>query len=157
MELVKQLEITIDYILECISQYHLGNQQDKKLLLDINKAIESSMELREKKELIEQFINSLTVSTEVSRDWRTFIDEKKLEEFDSIISEEGLNKDEAYRFIQNSFRDGQVQTTGTAITKVLPPASRFSPDNARSSKRESVLDRLTGFFNKFFDISGGKF
>ena len=52
MELIKQIEINIDYILELIRKYHTGSQEDKELLVDINKAIDSSVELRNKKELI---------------------------------------------------------------------------------------------------------
>jgi len=156
MELIKQVEINIDYILELIRRYHSNNQQDKDLLVDINKAIDSSVELRNKKDLIEQFISSLNVDSSVDDDWRTFVDKKKVEELDRIIAEEGLNHDETYKFIENAFRDGSVQTTGTAITRVLPPVSRFSKDNNRSKKRETVLDRLSAFFNKFFDISGTK-
>ena len=58
--------------------------------------------------------------------------------------------------MQNAFRSGSVAATGTALAKVLPPVSRFSPGGERSKKRESVLDKLTRFFERFFDISGGK-
>lgn len=154
MELIKQVEINIDYILELIRKYHAGNQEDKELLVDINKAIDSSIELRNKKELIEQFIVSLNVNSSVDDDWRTFVDAKKLEELDKIIEDEGLNRDETHKFIESAFRDGSVQSTGTAIAKILPPVSRFSADNSRTKKRETVIDKLTNFFNKFFDISG---
>lgn len=154
MELIKQVEINIDYILELIRKYHAGNQEDKELLVDINKAIDSSVELRNKKELIEQFIVSLNVNSSIDDDWRTFVDAKKLEELDKIIEDEGLNRDETHKFIESAFRDGAVQSTGTAIAKILPPVSRFSADNSRTKKRETVIDKLTNFFNKFFDISG---
>ncbi|MCA9323863.1 type I restriction endonuclease subunit R [Candidatus Saccharibacteria bacterium] len=156
MELIKQVEINIDYILELIRRFHAGNQEDKEILVDINKAIDSSIELRNKKELIEQFISSLDVSTDIDSDWQTFVDKKKLEELDRIISDEGLNPEETYKFIESAFRDGGVQTTGTAITKILPPVSRFSADNTRGKKRETVLDKLSSFFNKFFDISSSR-
>lgn len=156
MELIKQVEINIDYILELIRKYHTSNQKDKDLLIDINKAIDSSVELRNKKDLIEQFIGSLNVMSDIDKDWRSFVDKKKLEELDGIIADESLNRDETYRFIENAFRDGGVQTGGTAIAKILPPVSRFSADNTRSKKRETVLDKLTLFFNKFFDISGDR-
>lgn len=152
MELIKQVDINIDYILGLIRQYHAGNQQNKELLVDINKAIDSSVELRDKKQLIEQFINSLNINSVVEDDWRKFIDEKKSEELNSIIKDEGLDPEETYKFIENAFRDGGVKASGTAITKVLPPVSRFSTDNARGKKRETVLDKLTSFFNKFFDV-----
>jgi type I restriction enzyme R subunit len=156
MELIKQVEINIDYILELIRKYHASNHEDKELLVDINKAIDSSIELRNKKELIEHFIGSLNVNSAIDDDWRSFVDAKKLEELNKIITEEDLDHDETYRFIENAFRDGAVQSTGTAITKILPPVTRFTVDNNRGKKRETVLDKLTSFFNKFFDISGDK-
>ena len=81
---------------------------------------------------------------------------KKIEELDKFISDENLDRDEFYRFIESAFRDGSVQTSGTAITKIMPPVSRFNPDQSRGKKRETVLDKLASFFNKFFDISSGK-
>lgn len=157
MELIKQVEINIDYILALIRKYHEGHLTDKEIVISIRKAIDSSIELRNKKDLIEKFIESLTPTTKVDDDWQTFVDAKKIDELDRIITEENLNKDETYNFINNAFRDGFVQTTGTAITKVLPPVTRFSPTGERTKKRESVIEKLKIFFNKFWDISGGKF
>lgn len=157
MELIKQVEINIDYILALIKKYHEGHLKDKEIVINISKAIDSSVELRNKKELIEQFIDSLTPSTNVDDDWHSFVDAKKLEELDRIINDENLDKDEAYKFITNAFRDGYLQSTGTALSKVLPPVSRFNPTGDRTKKRESVLEKLSAFFNKFWDISGGRF
>jgi type I restriction enzyme R subunit len=152
LELIKQVEINIDYILMLIKKYHDGNMQDKQIKVSIRKAIDSSLELRNKKDLIEQFIDSLTVSSEVDEDWRKFMDEKKKAELEKIIADENLNSDETYRFIDRAFRDGGVVQTGTAITKILPPVSRFSADNLHASKKRTVLDKLNSFFNRFFGI-----
>ncbi|HBS11556.1 MAG TPA: DEAD/DEAH box helicase, partial [Flavobacteriaceae bacterium] len=65
MELIKQIEINIDYILELIRKYHKDHTKNKEILTDINKAIDSSVELRNKKDLIEQFIESLDISSAV--------------------------------------------------------------------------------------------
>jgi len=157
MELIKQVEINIDYILELIRKYHEGHLKDKEIVISINKAIDSSLELRNKKDLIEKFIDSLTPTANVNDDWHSFVDAKKMEELDSIITEEKLDKDETYKFINNAFRDGFVQHTGTAITKVLPPVSRFTPTGDRTKIRETVIEKLIAFFNKFWDISGGRF
>ncbi len=157
MELIKQIEINIDYVLALIKIYHEDHTKNRELLLDINKAIDSSVELRNKKDLINQFITSLDVHAVVDEDWQKFVEEKKIEELEKIITNENLDHDATYSFIKNAFRDGNVPTTGTAISKVLPPVSRFSPTGERSQKRESVLSKLTGFFERFFDISGGKF
>ncbi|MGR3178579.1 MAG: type I restriction endonuclease subunit R [Candidatus Anammoxibacter sp.] len=157
MELIKQIEINIDYILILIKQYHEEHTKDKEILVDINKAIDSSVELRNKKELINQFITSLDVGAVVDEDWHKFVEKKKIEELEQIIKDENLDRDAAYAFVKNAFRDGGVTTTGTAISKVLPPVSRFSPTGERSKKRESVLSRLTSFFERFFDVSGETF
>lgn len=155
MELIKQIEINIDYILRLIKKYHEGHTKDKEVLVDINKAIDSSVELRNKRELINQFITSLDAGSNVDEDWQKFVESKKIDELEQIIKDENLNHDAAYTFVNNAFRDGNVAITGTAITKVLPPVSRFSPTGERTKKRESVLSKLTKFFERFFDISTG--
>jgi type I restriction enzyme R subunit len=157
MELIKQVEINIDYILALIKKFHEGHLKDKEIVININKAIDSSVELRNKKELIRQFIDSLTPSANVDDDWFAFVDAKKVEELDQIINDESLDKDETYKFITNAFRDGYIQATGTALSKVLPPVSRFTPSGDRTKKRDSVLEKLKAFFDKFWDISGGRF
>ncbi|MCE2786413.1 MAG: type I restriction endonuclease subunit R [Sphingobacteriales bacterium] len=155
MELIKQVEINIDYILELIRKYHEGHLRDKEIIISINKAIDSSVELRNKKDLIEKFIQSLTPGSKVTDDWESFVEQKKLEELDQIIVEEELDKEETYKFIHNAFRDGYVQTTGTGLAKILPPVSRFTPTGERTQKRESVIEKIKAFFNRFWDISGG--
>ena len=154
MELIKQVEINIDYILALIAKYHAGHLQDKEIAVKITKSIDSSIELRNKKDLIERFIASLTPASKVDDDWHIFINAKKIEELDRIIADEKLNKEETCKFINNAFRDGFVQESGTAISKVLPPVSRFTPTGDRTKKRETVLEKLTAFFNRFRDISG---
>ena len=153
MELIKQIEINIDYILELIKKYHKDHIKNKEILIDINKAIDSSVVLRNKKDLIEQFIKSLDISSVVDDEWIKFVEKKKIEELEIIIKEENLNHDETYKFIQNAFKDGYITTTGTELTKVLPQVSRFSQDGKRTKKRETVIEKLTKFFERFFDIS----
>ncbi len=157
IELIKQIEINIDYILALIKKYHESHLTDKEIVVSITKAINSSIELRNKKELIEQFVDSLTPSTQVDDDWHTFVKEKRREELERIIVEENLNKEETYKFISNAFRDGFIQTTGTAISSVLPPISRFTQSGDRTKKKESVLEKFKAFFNKFWNISSQNF
>jgi type I restriction enzyme, R subunit len=153
MELIKQIEINIDYILELIKKYHLDHTQNKEILADINRAIESSIELRNKKDLIEQFIESLDISSSVDGDWITFVEKKKIEELEKIIKEENLNNVETYKFIENSFRDWNITTNWTNITKIVPKMSRFSPNGEYAKKCDWVIEKLMKFFERFFDIS----
>ncbi len=155
MELIKQIEINIDYILGLVKKYHEDHIKNRELLVDINKAIDSSVELRNKKDLINQFIASLDIHSVVDEDWQKYVEKKKIEELESIIRHENLDHDETYEFVRNAFRNGSVATTGTDLAKVLPPVSRFSPGGERSKKRETVIDKLTRFFERFFDISRG--
>jgi type I restriction enzyme R subunit len=158
MELIKQIEINIDYILTLIKKYHEDHTQNKEILVDINKAIDSSVELRNKKDLINQFITSLDIQSNVDDDWHRFVEEKKVEELENIIKSEDLDRDATYAFIQNAFRDGGVVGIGTGVAKIMAhKPSRFSPDRAYTKKRESILQKLTRFFEKFFNISGDKF
>jgi len=150
MDLIKQIEINIDYILGLIKRYHADHIKNKEILVDINKTIDSSVELRNKKELINQFISSLDIGATIDEDWQKFVEKKKIEELDKIIADENLDRDKAYAFVRNAFRDGSIAITGTAITKVLPPVSRFSPTRERTIKRESVLSKLSRFFELFF-------
>ncbi len=152
MELIKQVDINIDYILSLITLYHEDHTKNREVLVDINKAIDSSVELRNKKDLINQFISSLDIHSVVDKDWHTFVEKKKVEELEKIIQTENLDHDATFAFIQSAFRSGSVTTTGTALSKLLPPISRFSPSGERTKKRESVIDKLIQFFNRFFQI-----
>jgi len=155
MELIKQVEINIDYILDLVKKYHKDHIKNKEILVDINKAIDATVGLRNKKDLILQFIDSLDAHSVVDEAWQTYIETKRREELDEIIKQENLNPEETYKFMQNAFRNGYITTTGTDLAKVLPPISRFSPTGERSKKRESVLNKLTLFFERFFTISKG--
>ncbi|MBP9978271.1 MAG: hypothetical protein KBE96_03330, partial [Bacteroidales bacterium] len=156
IELIKQVEINIDFILDLIREHHKKNFQDKEIEIKIQKAIDSSMSLRNKKELILQFIASMTPESNVDDEWASYVNAKKIEELNAIIEEEGLNKEETYKYVNNSFNNGYIQETGTALAKVLPPLSRFSPSGDRTKKRQTVLEKLVTFFNKFWDISDNK-
>ncbi|MDR1347488.1 MAG: type I restriction endonuclease subunit R, partial [Prevotellaceae bacterium] len=152
MELIKQVEINIDYILELIRKYHEGHLQDKEIVVTIGKAIDSSVELRNKKDLIEQFIASLTPATNVDDDWQKFVSEKQKEELSCIIADENLNREETEKFVKNAFRDGFIPETGTAITKLLPPLNPFAPNNQYATKKTTVIGKLKQFFDRFFGV-----
>ncbi len=160
MELIKQTEINIDYILELIKEYHEEYTKNQELVININKAIDSSIELRNKKDLINQFISTLdiySVLDEVDEDWQKFVEQNKIEELEQIITDENLDRDATYLFIRNAFYDGSVVTTGTAFAEVLPPVPRFSPDGKRTQKRENVITKLTNFYERFSGISSKEF
>ncbi|AEF95138.1 type I site-specific deoxyribonuclease, HsdR family [Desulfotomaculum nigrificans CO-1-SRB] len=150
IELVKQIEVNIDYILMLVAKYQQSNCKDKTILTTIDKAINSSIELRSKKELIERFIEQVNVSTKVDEDWRKFLHERKEADISAIIEEEKLKPEETRRFIDNAFRDGTLKTTGTAIDKIMPPVSRFG--GGRAAKKQGIIEKLLKFFEKYFGL-----
>ncbi len=150
IELIRQVEINIDYILMLVQKYHDGNCEDKEILVTIDKAINSSIQLRSKKELIENFIRTVNASTEVDTDWRKFVLEQKETDLSAIIIEERLKPEETRKFIDSSFRDGTLKTTGTDIDKIMPPVSRFG--GGRASKKQGVTQKLMRFFEKYFGL-----
>ena len=150
-ELIRQVEINIDYILLLVQKYHDSNCTNKEILVNISKAIGSSIQLRSKKELIENFIGSVNADTDVEKSWKDFVRQRKDEDLKEIIDSEHLKPQETRAFIDNSFRDGQVRTTGTDIDKILPPMSRFGGGN-RQEKKKSVIDKIQAFFDRYFGL-----
>ena len=151
-ELIKQVEINIDYILMLVQQYHESNCQNKDLLVSINKAIGASMNLRSKKELIEDFVDTINSDVDVNGAWDEFVKQKKEEELEAIIKDEKLKPTETKKFIDNAFRDGQVRTTGTDIDKILPAMSRFGGGGNRTYKKMTVIEKIQTFFEKYFGL-----
>lgn len=150
-ELIRQVEINIDYILLLVQKYHDTNCTDKEILVNISKAIGSSLQLRSKKELIESFISSVNADTDVDRGWREYVQRRKAEDLNEIIESEHLKPEETEKFIESSFRDGQVRTTGTDIDKILPPMSRFGGGD-RQEKKKSVIEKIQSFFERYFGL-----
>ena len=150
-ELIRQVEINIDYILLLVQKYHDSNCTNKEILVNISKAIGSSIQLRSKKELIENFIGSVNADTDVEKSWKDFVRQRKDEDLKEIIDSEHLKPQETRTFIDNSFRDGQVRTTGTDIDRILPPMSRFGGGD-RQEKKKSVIDKIQAFFERYFGL-----
>ena len=151
IELIKQIEINIDYILMLVAKYHDTHCQDKEVLITIRKAIDASPELRSKKALIENFIDGINDVDDVMVEWRTYVAAEKERELTAIIEEEKLKPEETRKFIENAFRDGSVKTTGTDIDKIMPPVSRFGGGN-REEKKQGIITKLLKFFERFFGI-----
>ncbi|WP_431230475.1 type I restriction endonuclease subunit R [Paenarthrobacter nicotinovorans] len=155
IELVKQVEINVDYILMLVQKYRdeRGDGGDKELRAEITRAIDSSPSLRNKRDLIEDFVDRISAKGDVDDEWQKYIAERRESELAQIIEDEKLRPDETRRFIDASFREGALPTTGTAITKVLPPVSRFSAKGGHSEKKQRVLQKLGAFFERFFGLS----
>ena len=132
-ELIRQIEINIDYILLLVKKYHDSHCNDKEVLVTIRKAVDASPELRSKKALIETFLAGIDDVDDVMLEWRSFVAEQKERELNAIIQEEKLKPEEPRNFIEASLQAG------------------FGGGN-RAAKKQTIIERLKAFFEKFFGI-----
>ena len=135
-----------------VAKYHDSNCKDKSILTTITKAVDSSLQLRSKKELIENFIKTINASSKVEEDWQGFVKEQKEAELSKLIAEEKLKPEETRNFVELSLRDGVLKTTGTDIDKILPAVSRFGSSN-RTRKKEGIIEKLKRFFEKYLGVA----
>ena len=156
VELIKQVEINIDYILMLVKKYHDDHCEDKEVLITIRKAIDASPELRSKKELINAFINGINDVDDIMYEWHDYVVEMREQELVVIIEEERLKPVETRLFLENAFREGEVKTVGTDIDKILPPVSRFGGGN-RAAKKKIVIARLKAYFEKYYGLGVATF
>lgn len=154
VELIRQIEINIDYILMLVKKYHDSHCDDKEVLITIRRAVDASPELRSKKRLIENFIAGINDVDDVMTEWNSYVSAEREKALQQLIQEEKLREPETRKFLQNAFRDGEIKTTGTDIDKLMPPVSRFGGGGTRAKKKQTVIEKLQGFFQQFFGIGG---
>jgi type I restriction enzyme R subunit len=156
IELVKQVEVNVDYILLLVEKYREergdGSDRASETRKEIQRAIDSSISLRNKRDLILAFVDSISVDSDVKGDWRGFVEIRRAEELDQIIADLGLDPEATRAFVERAFRDGAIPTTGAAVTGILPPTSRFAADDAYGIKKQTVLERLAAFFDRYFAL-----
>ena len=157
VELIRQIEINIDYILMLVKKYHDSHCEDKEVLVTIQKAVDASPELRSKKQLIETFIAGVNDVDDVMAEWHDFVTAQREKELAQIIQEEKLREPETRKFLESAFRDGEIKTTGTDIDTLMPPVSRFGGGGARAKKKQTIIEKLKAFFERFFGIGGSDF
>lgn len=153
MELVKQVQINIRYILELVQQYHDSNCENKEIIVKIRKQMDASPDMRDKRELIEKFLERMTPEkgADVGEKWEQYIEKEKKEQLDAIIEEESLKPAETEAFVQRAFADGYVTETGTGIAKILPPSNPFLPESGE--KKQTVIDKLKAYLKKFLNTN----
>ena len=136
-----------------VTKYHDSHCMDKEGLITIQKAVDSSPELRSKKDLIENFINGINDVDDVMNEWHSYVAEEREKALVALITEEKLKEEETRAFVAGAFRDGGIKTTGTDIDKILPAVSRFGGGGGnRKAKKETVIEKLKAFFERFWNI-----
>jgi type I restriction enzyme R subunit len=113
IELVKQVEINVDYILMKVAELVKSKGFENKVIeAEIERTIASSPTLRSKKDLIMQFIQSINNNSSIEKDWKVFISEKKDTELQSLIQEENLNTEATRDYLSKSLAEGELKVTG---------------------------------------------
>lgn len=158
IELIKQVDINIDYILELVSKYHAGNCRDKAILGEIDKAVMGSLELRSKKELIDAFLKKVNTKTDVNQDWREFVRENRDSDLKRLIQKDRLDEEKTRAFLENAFSCGIMSDMGRGLPDLMPKRSFFAKKNALGEDRSELKNRifavLKEFFDKYFGICG---
>jgi type I restriction enzyme R subunit len=164
IELIKQVEINVDYILMLVERYlkAKGTGKDKEIRVTIEHAVNASLSLRRTKDLIAAFMDVVSPNAPVDASWQAFVTARKSEELQRIIEEENLDPKATFDLIERIFRHDKHEqypvafpTTGTAITKILPPISRFSQENQRNAyaiKKKVVIDKLSAFIDRYLAL-----
>ena len=151
IDLIRQIDINIDYILMLVKKFQGTHNQDMEVLSDIKKAIAASPELRSKKALIENFIAGINEIDDVLTEWNNYVAKQREADLVKIIEENKLKPEQTRKFMENAFRDGEVKTFGTDIDDLMPPLSRFNRGN-RERKKQEIVDKFKAFFEKYFGV-----
>ena len=150
IELIKQVEVNIDYILLIVAKYKNENKDKPTIIEYVRKLINAGIELRSKRELIENFINQMNTSeTDIQEEFYKYVREEKEKDLSILIKEENLKEKETKEFISSCFEYGEIITTGRDIDKILPSISRFSKQGNKIEKKRIVVEKLQSFFEKY--------
>ncbi|EOJ7832531.1 type I restriction endonuclease subunit R [Campylobacter upsaliensis] len=153
VELLAQVEVSIEYILELIAKYHKDQATNYEPIL---KLLDSSLSLRSKKELFLRLIDSLHTQSNVEKDFRAYIKTHKNNALQDIINALNLDPKKTKEFMQDSFERGELRDYGRAFDEILPHSPLFGKGAEQTHKiREKALEKLQAFFELFkgLDIS----
>lgn len=154
LDLIKQVEISIDYIIELIRRYQASGARDKDLRIHLEKSIDSSLALRSKKDLLLGFIESISPQIDIHSALPAYIAAQQEAELASIIKQENLQETGTREFIQRAFERGELRDWGQELDKVLPAMPLFGAGAELSAKkRQSAIEKLRAFFERFKDLA----
>ena len=157
IELVKSVEINIDYILFLVAQKNGDSHHDEELEIKIKKSITATPDLRDKEDLIMQFVQNTSAGSNINDEWAMYVRQKLGKELQELIATENLKTEQTLEFLQQSFRDGEIRESGTGIAGILPPLPLFGTGGSREAKKRTVTERLKVLFKRFYDLCGGVF
>ena len=157
IELVKSVEINIDYILFLVAQKNGDSVHDAELVVKIKKSIAATPDLRDKEDLIMHFVQNISAGSDINDEWSMYVHQKLGKELQELIATENLKPEQTLEFLQQSFRDGEIRESGTGIASILPPMPLFGAGGSREAKKKAVTEKLKALFKRFYDLCGGVF
>ncbi|OOQ06771.1 type I restriction endonuclease subunit R [Helicobacter pylori] len=159
IELIKQVEVNIDYILTLIEEFAKEDDLEiQGVKTQIEPILNSSIELRNKRDLIMGFIDKYNKDEEVHAYFQNYIHQKREEEFQNIIEENRLNEEKAYSFMQHAFSGGEINFSGTEFPEIIEEkVSRFDKNSRYQEMKEKVAASLSRFFHRFCDLTSAIF
>lgn len=159
IELIKQVEINVDYILALVAEYLKvrGTGKDREIKATIDRAVGASPSLRSKKDLIDEFVARVSSQGPVGDQWQQFIAERRDEELEQIIDDEKLRPVPTRALVNNALRDGVIPASGTAITDIMPRVSRFhgaeDGEDRYSQRKRRVFGKLGAHVERFAGLA----
>lgn len=152
LELTRRDEINVSYILRLLARM-VGADEAKQA--EIKQMISDTMagtpELRSKRGLIEQFIESslphISDSSEVETEFAEFVSEEQVKAFRSMCEEEGLNAKKTQTLLDHYISTGRIPRNHDLSEVLVSPPSIL--------QRESILlrlrDKITNFIDTFIE------
>lgn len=157
VDLLKSLEINLDYILELIFENNKKRKDKETMVEDVRRLIRSSIGNRAKESLLVGFINQTNLDD--INDKASIIDaffkyaQKEQErEVEKLIKEENLNKEAAKRYILTSLKREYASENGTELNAILPKMSPLNPQYL--SKKQNVFQKIVNLVEKFKGVGG---
>lgn len=154
VELLKSVDIDLDYILMLVEKMGDGNNEDDEIKAKIERSLGASHELRSKRDLIMDFVNAdhggvMTITDQ----WNEYIKGRHEKEFNDLVAQERLKPDAAAKAIARFERAGEVPTVGTEVIELLASRpSRFAKPEGGASleeRKRSVIEAIQAFIDRF--------
>ena len=153
IELVKQVEVNVDYVLMLVEKHRNEDDRgDREIPVDISRALAASPSLHNKRDLIEDFVRSVSSTGAIDAQWEAYIQNRQQDELDALITEERLKPEETKKLMSNALSGlARIGVEGTTIQRLLPPLSRFHRTGADdlNTKKHRVADKLAGHADRF--------
>jgi type I restriction enzyme R subunit len=157
VDLLKSQEINLDYILELIFEHNKKTKNKEDLIDEVRRVIRASIGSRAKESLVVDFINQTNLDdigdkASVIDTFFKFAQEEQKREAVELIQSEGLNEEEARRYIKASLKREYASENGIALDATLPKMSRLNPQF--KTKKQSVFQKISAFVEKFKGVGG---